>query len=288
MKYACIQEHQGLTIARKCAIMGVSRSGFYDWRNREVSVREVSNIQLDEHIMRIYREHEGRYGYRRVCDELRDLGVSASLERVRRRMKRIGLRGIQSIKFKYTTNSRHNLPIAPNLLEQNFKVTAPNTAWVGDITYIRVKQQWLYLAVILDLHSRKVIGWAFGVRINAKLVCDALKSALRSRGYPTGVIIHTDRGSQYCSKDYQKLIKEYQLKCSMSGKGNCYDNAACESFFHTLKVEFVYQHSFGSIEHAQSMIFWFIEVYYNRKRKHSTIGYKSPVNFELAYIKLAA
>lgn len=142
--------------------------------------------------------------------------------------------------------------------------------------------------MILDLHSRKVIGWAFGVRINAKLVCDALKSALRSRGYPTGVIIHTDRGSQYCSKDYQKLIKKYQLKCSMSGKGNCYDNAACESFFHTLKVEFVYQHSFGSIEHAQSMIFWFIEVYYNRKRKHSTIGYKSPVNFELAYIKLAA
>ena len=268
--------------------MGVSRSGFYDWRNREVSVREVSNIQLDEHIMRIYREHEGRYGYRRVCDELRDLGVSASLERVRRRMKRIGIRGIQSIKFKYTTNSRHNLPIAPNLLEQNFKVTAPNTAWVGDITYIRVKQQWLYLAVILDLYSRKVIGWAFGVRINAKLVCDALKSALRSRDYPTDVIMHTDRGSQYCSHAYQKLIKAYQLKCSMSGTGNCYDNAACESFFHTLKVEYVYQYSFGSIEHAQSMIFWFIEVYYNRKRKHSTIGYQSPVNFELANMKLAA
>ena len=288
MKYACIQEHQGLTIARKCAIMGVSRSGFYDWRNREVSVREVSNIQLDEHIMRIYREHEGRYGYRRVCDELRDLGVSASLERVRRRMKRIGLRGIQSRKFKYTTNSKHNLPIEPNLLEQDFNVTAPNTAWVGDITYIRVKQQWLYLAVILDLYSRKVIGWAFGVRINAKLVCDALKSALRSRDYPTDVIMHTDRGSQYCSHAYQKLIKAYQLKCSMSGTGNCYDNAACESFFHTLKVEYVYQYSFGSIEHAQSMIFWFIEVYYNRKRKHSTIGYQSPVNFELANMKLAA
>ena len=190
-----------------------------------------------------------------MCDELRDLGVSASLERVRRRMKRIGLRGIQSRKFKYTTNSRHNLPIEPNLLEQDFNVTVPNTVWVGDITYIRVKQQWLYLAVILDLHSRKVIGWAFGVRINAKLVCDALKSALRSRGYPTGVIMHTDRGSQYCSHAYRKLIKSYQLQASMSGKGNCYDNAACESFFHTLKVEYVYQHSFGSIEHAQSMIF---------------------------------
>ena len=283
-----IAQEMGLSIARKCAIMGVSRSGFYDWRNREVSIREVSNVALDVQIARIYHEHAGRYGYRRVCEELRDIGLSASLERVRRRMKRIGLRGIQSIKFKHTTNSKHNLPIAPNLLEQNFNVTAPNTAWVGDITYIRVKQQWLYLAVILDLHSRKVIGWAFGVRINAKLVTDALKSALYNRDYPNGVIMHTDRGSQYCSKAYQRLIQSYQLKCSMSGKGNCYDNAACESFFHTLKVEYVYRHSFDSIEHAQSMIFWFIEVYYNRKRRHSTIGYKSPVNFELANLKLAA
>lgn len=257
---------------RKCTIMGVSRSGFYVWRKREVSNREISNVQLDKHIRDIYNEHAGRYGYRRICEELREIGLSASLERVRRRMKRIGLRGIQSRKFKYTTNSKHNLPIEPNLLEQDFNVTAPNTAWVGDITYIRMKQQWLYLAVILDLYSRKVIGWAFGVRINAKLVCDALKSALRSRDYPTDVIMHTDRGSQYCSHAYQKLIKAYQLKCSMSGTGNCYDNAACESFFHTLKVEYVYQYSFGSIEHAQSMIFWFIEVYYNRKRKHSTIG----------------
>ena len=269
-------------------MMGVSRSGFYDWRNREVSIREVSNQQMDEHIVRIYNEHAGRYGYRRICEELRDLGLSTSLERIRRRMKRIGLRGIQSRRFKYTTNSKHNLPIALNLLEQNFNVTAPNAAWVGDITYIRVKQQWLYLAVILDLHSRKVIGWAFGVRINANLVCEALKSALGNRGYPTGVIMHTDRGSQYCSKAYQRIIKSYQLKCSMSGKGNCYDNAACESFFHTLKVEYVYQHSFDSIEQASSMLFWFIEVYYNRKRKHSTIGYKSPVNFELANLKLAA
>ena len=283
-----IAQEMGLSIVRKCAIMGVSRSGFYDWRAREISTREVSNIQLDEHITRIYHEHAGRYGYRRVCEELRDMGLSASLERVRRRMKRIGLRGIQSRQFKHTTNSKHNLPIAPNLLEQNFNTITSNTAWVGDITYIRVKQQWLYLAVILDLHSRKVIGWAFGVRINAKLVCDALKSALRSRDYPIDVIMHTDRGSQYCSKAYQKLIKSYQFKCSMSGKGNCYDNAACESFFHTLKVEYVYQHSFSSIEQAQSQIFWFIEVYYNRKRKHSTIGYKSPVNFELANVKLAA
>lgn len=283
-----IAQDLGLSIARKCTIMGVSRSGFYDWRKREASRREIANASLDSHIQRIYHEHAGRYGYRRICDDLRDVGLSVSLERVRRRMKRLNLKGIQSRKLKYTTNSRHNLPIMPNLLEQDFGVEHANQAWVGDITYIRVKQQWLYLAVILDLYSRKVIGWAFGERINAKLVTDSLKAALRNRGYPTGVIVHTDRGSQYCSKVYQKLIQSYQLQASMSGKGNCYDNAACESFFHTLKVEFVYQHYFATIEQARTMIFWFIEVYYNRKRKHSTIGYKSPVNFESANFKLAA
>ena len=268
-----IAQDLGLSIARKCTIMGVSRSGFYDWRKRELSKREIANASLDSHIQRVYHEHAGRYGYRRICDDLRDVGLSVSLERVRRRMKRLSLRGIQSRKFKHTTNSRHNLPIMPNLLEQDFDADYANQAWVGDITYIRVKQHWLYLAVILDLYSRKVIGWAFGERINAKLVTDALKAALRNRGYPTGVIVHTDRGSQYCSKAYQKLIRSYQLQASMSGKGNCYDNAACESFFHTLKVEYVYQHYFATIEQARTMIFWFIEVYYNRKRKHSTIGY---------------
>lgn len=283
-----IAQDLGLSIARKCTIMGVSRSGFYDWRKRELSKREIANASLDSHIQRVYHEHAGRYGYRRICDDLRDVGLSVSLERVRRRMKRLNLKGIQSRKFKHTTNSRHNLPIMPNLLEQDFDADYANQAWVGDITYIRVKQHWLYLAVILDLYSRKVIGWAFGERINAKLVTDALKAALRNRGYPTGVIVHTDRGSQYCSKAYQKLIRSYQLQASMSGKGNCYDNAACESFFHTLKVEYVYQHYFATTEQARTMIFWFIEVYYNRKRKHSTIGYKSPVNFELANLKSAA
>jgi putative transposase len=242
-------------------------------------MRELSNQSLDEYIKRIYSEHAGCYGYRRIREELQDFGVAVSLERVRRRMRRIGLHGIQSRKFKHTTNSRHNLPIAPNLLEQLFNPRRANQAWVGDI---RVKQQWLYLAVVLDLYSRKVIGWAFGERIHAKLVTDALRSALRHRDYPTGVIVHTDRGSQYGSKAYQKLMRAYKLKPSMSG--NCYDNAACESFFHTLKVECVYQQSFDSIAHARSIIFLFIEVYYNRKHKHSTIAYRSPVNFELATI----
>lgn len=283
-----IADEPMLPIARKCAIMNVSRSGYYDWRQREVSRRELANQDLDAQIQTIYHNHAGRYGYRRICEELRDMGICASLERVRRRMKRLNLKGIQHRKFKHTTNSKHNLPIMPNLLEQNFSADQANQVWVADITYIRVKQQWLYLAVVIDLYSRKVIGWAFGERINATLVCQALKSALHQRGYPTEVIVHTDRGSQYCSRLYRRIIKNYALHASMSGKGNCYDNAACESFFHTLKVEWVYQQTFTSIEQARTAIFWFIEAYYNRKRKHSTLGYLSPVNFELANNKLAA
>ena len=281
-----IAQEPVLSIARKCTIMNVSRSGYYDWRKRTVSVREMNNATLDGHIQHIYHEHAGRYGYRRVCEELRDNGICVSLERVRRRMKRLSLRGIQSRKFKHTTNSRHNLPVMPNLLNQDFSTDQANQAWVADITYIRVKQHWLYLAVVIDLYSRQVIGWAFGERINSNLVCQALKSALRNRGYPNGVIVHTDRGSQYCSRRYQQLIQAHALRASMSGKGNCYDNAACESFFYTLKVEWVYQQTFTSIEQARTAIFWFIEAYYNRK--HSTLGYLSPVNFELANNKLAA
>ena len=283
-----IAQEPVLSISRKCTLMNVSRSGYYDWRKREVSVRELANTALDQHIQHIYHEHAGRYGYRRVCEELRDLGIRVSLERVRRRMKCLNLRGIQRRKFKHTTNSKHNLPIMPNLLEQNFSANQANQAWVADITYIRVRQQWLYLAVVIDLYSRQVIGWAFNERINAALVCHALKSALHKRGNPKDVIVHTDRGSQYCSRAYQRLIQAYKLHASMSGKGNCYDNAACESFFHTLKVEWIYQQTFSSIEQARTAIFWFIEAYYNRKRKHSTLGYLSPVNFELANIQSAA
>ena len=238
------------------------------------------NTQLDVCIKRMYVEHAGRYGYRRICSALTDEGFTVSRERVRRRMCRIGLKGFQKRKFKHTTDSNHGLPIAPNRLNQAFDVVAPNVAWVADITYVRVRQQWLYLAVVLDLYSRQVIGWAFSQRINADLVCRALQSALLNRNHPKGVLMHTDRGSQYCSRQYQQLLKQHQLVCSMSGKGNCYDNAVCESFFHTLKVEHVYRQIFDSIDDARRSIFWYIEAYYNRKRKHSTLGYKSPVEFE--------
>lgn len=275
-------------MSRKCHLMNVSRSGYYDWQGRHASRQSIGNTFLDGLIMCIYDEHQGRYGYRRICEELRAGGTASSYERVRRRMRKLGIKGIQARKFKHTTNSKHKLPTMPNLLHQDFTAKAPNEVWVGDITYIRIKQRWLYLAVVIDLYSRQIIGWHFSERINKQLVVDALKSALFKRGYPKGVIVHTDKGSQYCSYQYQALIKAYQLKASMSGKGNCYDNAACESFFHTLKVEFVYQQIFQSIEQACNQIFWYIEAYYNRKRRHSTIGYLSPVNFELAALNLAA
>ncbi len=268
--------------------MAVSRSGYYDWRKRQVSNRTIANAKLDKHIQAIYEEHKGRYGYRRIAETLWEKSITVSLERIRRRMRKLNIKGIQSRKFKYTTNSKHTLPIMPNLLNQNFNTISPNQVWVADITYIRVKQRWLYLAVVIDLYSRKIIGWRFGERINKQLVIDALKAALFNRHYPKNVIVHTDRGSQYCSHQYQALIKAYGLKASMSGKGNCYDNAACESFFHSLKVECVYQHSFENIDEACSELFWYIEAYYNRKRKHSTLGYLSPINYELATLKMAA
>ena len=166
-------------------------------------------------------------------------------------------------------------------------MTRLDEAWVGDITYIRVGQKWLYLAVVIDLYSRKVIGWSMDKRMKAELVCDALKMALHNRNYPKGVMMHTDRGSQYCSKRYQRLIKNQALLCSMSGKGNCYDNAVCESFFHTLKVELVYQRHYETRDQAKRSIFWYIEAYYNRVRRHSSIDYKSPINFEIQVRKSA-
>lgn len=261
-------------------LLGLSSSGYYDWFKRQPSQRSVGYLTLDQHIKRIYVEHNGRYGYRRICAELADEGITSSQERIRRRMNKLNLKGMQRRKFKHTTDSNHAFPIAPNRLNQQFNFEQPNHAWVADITYIRVKQQWLYLAVMIDLYSRKVVGWSMSQRINAELVCSALNNALKCRGYPRGVIVHTDRGSQYCSRVYQQIISSHQLLCSMSGKGNCYDNAVCESFFHTLKVEHIYRESLTEIEQAKTSVFWFIESYYNRTRKHSSIGYKSPVNFE--------
>ena len=195
-------------------------------------------------------------------------------------MKRQGLVAKAAKKYKATTDSDHNLPVAPNQLEQDFTAEAPNQKWVCDITYLWTGESWLYLAVVLDLFSRMVVGWAMDKRMKAGLVCDALQMALWRRRMPKGVIVHSDRGSQYCSRVYQALLAKHDLICSMSGKGNCYDNAVAESFFHTLKVEIIHGESFATRETMRRAVFEYIEVDYNRTRRHSANGYISPLAFE--------
>nr|ABA55952.1 IS3 transposase [Vibrio sp. DAT722] len=199
-------------------------------------------------------------------------------------MKRQSLVAKAARKFKCTTDSKHKLPVAPNLLEQDFNAIAPNQKWAGDITYLATSEGWMYLAVVIDLYSRQVVGWSMNTRMTATLVCDALSMALFRRGMPEGVIIHSDRGSQYCSKDYRDLIAAHNLKQSMSRKGNCWDNACVESFFHSMKVEAVQYEPIMTREEMRQALFEYIEVDYNRTRRHSALGYLSPVNFEKQYV----
>lgn len=195
-------------------------------------------------------------------------------------MKEAGIRARQRRKFKATTNSKHDLPIAPNLLNRNFKVSSPDTAWASDITYVATDEGWLYLATTLDLSSRKIVGWSMDKRMTRKLVCDALEMALGRRQPAMGLIHHSDRGSQYASGDFRKLLDRNGMFCSMSRKGNCWDNAPMESFYHSLKTEMIYFRRFKTRAQARLEIFEFIEVFYNRKRIHSTLGYLSPEEFE--------
>ena len=270
-----------------CKVLSVSSSGYYDWLNRAPSEQEQANTKLDEMILKLYNDNCGRYGSTRIFRDLLEMGVDCSLNRLKRRMKKLAIKAVTRKKFKVTTDSNHNLPIAPNLLSRDFETTAPNQKWVGDITYIRTDQGWLYLAVVIDLFSRSVIGWATSKRINQALVCNALMKALWRRSFPAGVTVHTDQGSQYCSKKYQKIIKQHQLECSMSRKGDCWDNAVAESFFKTLKVELIYQTHYSTREEATQDIFEYIEVYYNGKRRHSTLDYQTPNQFELSWQNVA-
>ncbi len=264
-----------------CRILQVSSSGYYEWVARTPSQRDLDNQFLDQKIIEIYQFHKGRYGGFRIWQELLIAGIHCSLNRVKRRLNALNLKAKTKRKFKATTDSAHKYPVAPNLLNRDFTTTAPNQTWVGDITYIPTAQGWLYLAVVIDLYSRTVIGWAMSKRINKALVCDALHMALWRRGFPKNVMMHTDRGSQYCSKRYQNMIKQFQLCCSMSRKGNCWDNAVAESFFRTLKTELVYHTTYATREEAKQDTFSYIETYYNRVRRHSSLDYKTPLEVEL-------
>ena len=282
MKYAFIKEHSGqCPVILMAEQLNVSTSAYYRWCNQPITSSMRRRNRNDQLIKKIFAEHKGRYGAVRIAEELAEVhGVHLKRQTVSNHMARLGLVSKASRKFKVTTDSNHKKSVAPNLLDQNFSATAPNQKWVTDITYIPTTHGWLYLCVVIDLYSRKVVGWAMSKRINRYLVCNALLMALWKRRFPKGVIVHSDRGSQYCSKAYQDLIKVHGLKCSMSGKGCCYDNAACESFFGTLKVDLVHSETYQTRSQAKSSIFEYIEAYYNLKRRHSAINYVTPNQFE--------
>ena len=260
--------------------MGVSKSGYYEWLQEPISKRLKQTKKLDDLIRQIFFQHKSRYGSTRIYHELKANGVKCTRQRISKRMKAMGLIAKARKKFKVTTDSNHNKPIAENLLEQNFSASKMNEKWLTDITYIPTQQGWLYLCVFIDLYSRTIVGWSISDRIKSELVENALRMALFRRKFPTGVIVHSDRGSQYCSKGYQTLLSNNGLICSMSGKGCCYDNAAMESFFHTLKVELVHDENYETRQIARTSIVDYIECYYNRKRRHSAINYMIPYQME--------
>jgi putative transposase len=281
MRYRFIETHKKVwPITLMCNVLNVSSSGFYEWVHRRPSRRAIANDRLDGHIRQVFDQHKQRYGAPRIADEINGQGLSCSENRVARRMRVLGIQAIQRRKFKVTTDSNHDKPVAEDLINQDFTATRANEKWVSDITYVWTDEGWLYLAVVMDLYSRAVVGWSMNRRMTQQLIADALTMALFRRAFPKGTIIHSDRGSQYCATRYQQLIKRNGLRCSMGRRATCYDNAAMESFFHTLKVELVHRECYASRRSATAKIFEYIEVYYNRRRKHSAIGHQIPMLFE--------
>jgi putative transposase len=271
-------------VRRLCLYLKVSPSGFYDWEQRQVHpcARALENQSLAQEIDQIHTRSRKTYGAPRVEKELRKKGRCHGRNRVARLMKEKGLCGRQKGRYHVqTTDSNHDEPIAPNRLAEAPKATAPNQLWVADITYIETKEGWLYLAAILDLYSRKIVGWAMSERIDSVLVLNALAMALLHRRPPARLLFHTDRGVQYASADYRQALGDAGLIASMSRRANCYDNATMESFWATLKLELVYRRCFDTRAQARSQIFDYIETFYNRQRAHSALNYQSPVDFEL-------
>lgn len=274
-----MKAHEAEFVVRlMCRVLGVSPSGYYAWRNRTPSKQARARAALDAQVRDEFERRKGRAGAPRLSRYL-----NRGRRQVAQSLRRQGLRAKAARKFKATTNSNHSLPVAQNLLQQAFTAARANQVWVGDITYIATDEGWLYLAVVLDLFSRKVVGWSMSDRMTATLVCDALRMALFRRKQPRGVIMHTDRGSQYCSREHRSLLDLNALIASMSAKGNCYDNAAMESWNHSLKVEAIHGERFATRAEARAQVFEYIEVDYNRNRLHSTLGYVSPEQFERAH-----
>lgn len=281
MKFQFISAHrETFTVGRICKLFKVSRSGCHAWFKRPESRRSRENRSLEAKIRVLHAASHGIYGAVKIHRDLIDDGVRCGKNRVARIMHQAGLRSRTKKKFKATTNSKHNMPVAPNLLNQDFTVNAPDHVWVGDITYIPTDEGWLYLAVLQDLFNRQVVGWSASSRMTRQLPIDALQMAIGRQNPGKNLLHHSDRGSQYASADYQKILKEQGIICSMSRKGNCYDNAVAESFFGCLKCEWTNHYRYLSRSEAIRSLFYYIEIFYNRKRRHASINYATPQEYE--------
>src|ERR1700757_3090248 len=273
MRFRFIEDRRAdYPVALMCDVLGVSPAGYYAWRSRPESRRSAANRALVDHIRRVHSDTHGRYGSPRIHVELRAQGRGVSRGRIERLMRRHGIRAIMARPRRVrTTDSRHDLPIAPNLLDRNFIATAPNQIWLADITYIETDQGWLYLAAVMDLYSRRIVGWAMADHLRADLPLAALRMAIAAQRPSAGLIHHSDRGVQYASADYRKLMQSAGLRASMSRKGDCYDNAPMESFFHTLKTELVHHRRYATRAEATRDIFAYIEGFYNRASEHPSV-----------------
>ena len=289
MRYGFVRNHrERFRVENMCRVLRVSPSGFYAWSGHSPSGRNVEDARLIDKIKGIYDASGGVYGVRRVHRQLLADGESCSLNRVARLMRKCDIKARRKRKYRVTTDSKHNFPVAENLLDRQFISAGPNEVWVSDITYIWTLEGWLYLAAVIDLHSRMVVGWSMSERIDRNLVLDALSMAVGRRALRPGLMHHSDRGSQYASNDYQAALRRNKMLCSMSRKGDCWDNAVAESFFSTLKTERVHHRLYRDRAEARRDIFEYIEVFYNRVRLHSTLGYLSPVEFESRALARAA
>jgi transposase InsO family protein len=280
-----LAEKAHFEVRRMCRVLGIAPSRYYDWERKQQSERARQEAELLASIRRIFAKFRGRYGAPRVHGELAREGVAVSRKRVARLMREAGLRAKGSRKYKATTDSDHALPVAPNLLQRDFKTDRPNAVWVSDITYIWTREGWMYLAAIVDLYSRKIVGWSLAERMTASLVCDALDAAVMLRRPAPGLLFHSDRGSQYASHAFRRRLWRHQMRQSMSRRGNCWDNAVAESFFATLKKELIRDRALDTRAQARAEIFEYLEVFYHRQRAHSLLSYETPDAFEDCFEK---
>jgi len=280
-----MEEHRGqFSVTAMARALEVSTSGYYGWRRRRECRRSQENRKLLMEIKAIHAESDATYGSPRIHRELQARGIRCGENRVARLMHQHGIQTKRQKVFKVTTNSKHNLPVALNLLDRDFEAEAPDQVWAADITFIWTREGWLYLAVVMDLFSRRIIGWSMQPRLKRGLVVDALKMAIGNRHVGHSLLCHSDRGSQYASGDYQALLAGASITCSMSRKGDCWDNAPVESFFATLKVERVYHRRYQTREEARADLFQYLEVWQGRKRRHSSLEYLSPTDYEEQYV----